>query len=520
MVYLASNSVYAKDIKRLDRNSADLGIPPQMLMECAGLQATNQIVKQYHLDDKSQVVIFAGTGNNGGDGMVIARHLATRGIKVMLILCGSPLKIRTPEAKLNWGILQNLSLNLTLKILADSSDIKKIGPMLSGSDIILDAMLGTGVRGKIREPISSVIDLLNSQSQPVVVIDVNTGRDPDSGEISDKAVNADLRITFHRDKMGLEGDERSIVMPIGTPLEAHLFVGLGDLQMALPQRPKTAHKGQYGKLLVIGGSNSYSGAPSLASLAALALGLDLVITFVPQSICNAVRCYSPNLIVRAGKETNLSPSDVDLAKQLSKWADVVLIGPGLGRSKETAEFFNLLYPWMLHERIPHVIDADGIYFFAQIHSQYRDLIADNQIVITPHKSELQQLISLRDYSPKMSLIEQANLIKSQLKDLSINLLFKGPVDIIVSQSPWDSLDYRFNNSGCPEMAVGGTGDVLAGLVASLMTLNNDPFLSACVGAYLNGKLGESVVLRQGNRLSAMDLIREIPPFLKSKNKNL
>ena len=252
MVTIPEKSVKAEDITRLDKNTADLGIPPQLLMECAGLQATNKIIELYNLTPTNSVMIFAGTGNNGGDGMVIARHLATRGICVEFILCGLPMKIRTAETRLNWDILQNLPLNISILILTDSTDLQKITTKINNVKnlaLIVDAMLGTGVKGEIREPISSTIDFINDLPYPVVAIDVNTGCDPNTGEIRHKAVKMDHRITFHRDKIGLENLDKSWVAPIGTPIEAHLFVGAGDLHAILPKRRLDTHKGLVADLL-------------------------------------------------------------------------------------------------------------------------------------------------------------------------------------------------------------------------------------------------------------------------------
>jgi NAD(P)H-hydrate epimerase len=475
-------------------------------MECAGLQATNKIIEHFTLTPPKLFTIFAGTGNNGGDGFVVARHLATRGFRVNLILIGSPHNIHSPEAKLNWEIATKLVLNIRIMVLKDSSQIPSFSPQLLQSDIIIDAMLGTGVNGNIREPMASMIDFFNSFKCPKVSLDIPTGVDPNSGKSSNKRVNADFRITFHREKIGFSKDDNTWVAPIGTPLEAHLFVGLGDLNQALVKRTLSNHKGQFGKLLVIGGSTSYSGAPAFASLAALELGLDLVITLVPSSIVDVVRGYSPDLIVRAGKDIDLSIDDVPLAQELSEWADAVVIGSGMGKSPSVQAFFNEYYAWIRQTKIPHVIDADGIGLLGAYCKENNCTLHHTPCIVTPHLGELKSLIDIEGYSASLDLIPKAEFLLPKISKIGGIVLFKGPNDYIFPDQPEGSLNYRINQSGCPEMAVGGTGDVLAGLTGAFAALNHDLFLATCAAAYLNGKIGEFAVSKYGSRIKASDMV--------------
>jgi len=339
------DTITAKDVAQLDANSASLGIPNGYLMECAGLQATNKIYEQYKLNSNSSVVIMCGIGNNGGDGLCIARHLATRGVFVNVLLLGDPIHIRTEESRLNWELVNTLSFKIRAFSIKNINQLKTLckSNFFINAKIIIDAMLGTGVTGKIRDPVSTAIDIVNQSNLPKISIDVPSGMDPDTGKSTDKSVNCDLCITFHAKKKGF-ANLNAWVVPIGIPLEASLFIGDGDLQLATKKRKNDFHKGQYGKLLVIGGSSSYSGAPSLAAMSALELGIDLCISFVPKGIGNVVRSFSPNLIVQEGVAENFSNSDFSQAKKLSNWADAVLIGPGLGKDPKTIEFLsNLSY---------------------------------------------------------------------------------------------------------------------------------------------------------------------------------
>ena len=203
-----SKKISSNELSILDNNSEWLGIPKSHLMECAGYSFATEIITQGYVKEKTKVAIFCGTGNNGGDGLVVARHLSSYGVRVLVILVGTPDKIRTKEAKINWNIVFNhLTYSIKTVIIKDSTDAKKIRKLIKKDkdySLIIDGLLGTGVEGKIREPISSAIDLINALKEndhiKVTSIDVPSGLDPDTGKIPDKAVNPDLVVTFHRVK--------------------------------------------------------------------------------------------------------------------------------------------------------------------------------------------------------------------------------------------------------------------------------------------------------------------------------
>ena len=509
-------TITAEDVSKLDANSASLGIPNGYLMECAGLQATNKIYEQYNLNSESSVIIFCGTGNNGGDGLCIARHLATRGVFVNVLLLGDPIHIRTEESRLNWELVNTLSLKIRTFSIKNIKQLKTLSKSewFENATVIIDALLGTGVKGKIREPISTAIDIINQSKIPTISIDVPSGLDPDTGKITDKSVNCDLCITFHAKKKGF-ANINTWVAPIGIPIEASLFIGDGDLQDAIKKRKKDTHKGQYGKLLVIGGSSSYSGAPSLAAMAALELGIDLCICFVPYGIGNVVRSYSPNLIVQEGVAENFSNSDFSKAKKLSKWSDTVLIGPGLGNDPKTIEFFEKFILWIIEEEIPCVVDADGIKMLGKLIKEKKIEYLNSPIVLTPHIAELKALVRFKNL-PKFDEIEKrAEKLISISQKIGGVILVKGVYDYIIKISKKENI-YRVNRSGCPEMSVGGTGDVLAGLISAFLSIGNTPFDSACAAVYLNGLLGESAKISYGPRLHATDLINNLKSLLLSK----
>ncbi|KUK00339.1 MAG: Bifunctional NAD(P)H-hydrate repair enzyme Nnr, partial [Methanobacteriaceae archaeon 41_258] len=236
-----------------DLNAEYLGIPRLSLMENAGKMVAQEINR---LVDSGRVTIFAGTGGNGGDGFVAARHLLNIGFKVEVILLAHPSRIRSKEAKKNWEVLEKMEVSpvpLELKIIKDSSQLKPLN-----TDVVVDAILGTGIKGRLREPIRSAIRLINGSDALKVAVDIPSGVEPETGEVVDVAVEADYTVTFHRMKDGLRTADPTftgeiIVSDIGIPLMCEIFTGPGDL-LRLSKRKSSSHKGENGRILIIGGS--------------------------------------------------------------------------------------------------------------------------------------------------------------------------------------------------------------------------------------------------------------------------
>lgn len=516
---MTREKILAQEVGILDNNSEWLGIPKKLLMECAGYSIALEIIKKYDLKEKSRVVFFCGTGNNGGDGFVVARHLSSFGIKSHIILLGRPERIGTEEARLNWNILSNsIIFNGKINIAKDSTDVVEMGIVLDSEkhDLIVDAMLGTGIKGKLREPVATAVEFINEarehQNIPVVSVDVPTGLDPDTGEIGDNAVKADLVITFHRNKKGMDVENEYIgeilVKSIGIPQEAQLFVGRGDLLPTLTSRGEDFHKGQFGRMLVLGGSKNYTGAPSFSSLTGINYGLDLVITFTPQVVGDVIRSYSPNMIVRSQPGDWLNKDGWEEISWLVDWSNAILIGPGMGEEEETEELLVDLLKKFREEKKRFVLDADAL----KLVKNHHDLLRGQQCILTPHEGELKimtgvELPSYDNFNSRMQSILNIS------KDLDCVLLVKGPYDYIS-----DGINLKINRTGCPEMAVGGTGDVLAGLCTAFLATDNEPFESACSAAFLNGYIGEYCKQKIGSRFTALDMIHNIGESIK-KLKN-
>ena len=513
MEQFISDKVSSEEVAILDNNSEWLGIPKGHLMECAGYSFTMEIIRRYNLNknSSSKVIIFCGTGNNGGDGFVVARHLSSFGIRSLVVLLGNPSNIRTQEAKQNWDIISNnLNYLIQIKLIKDSSDIEPLVTALDeskGFKIIVDGLLGTGIKGNIREPVSTAIDFINKLKKikkiPIVSIDVPSGLDPNTGIVAHKAIKSDLVITFHRNKRGMTSNNEYIteicVKSIGIPWEASLIVGRGDLIPTLKIRSIDNHKGQFGRVLVIGGSKNYSGAPAYSSLTGVHFGCDLVITYVPQVVGDVIRNYSPNLIVRTQPGDWLNPEILDEISWLIDWSNAIVIGPGMGVEKETEDLLVKLLEKIRMGKKPLVLDADAL----KLVKDHLGQIKGQQVILTPHEEELKIMTGVE--MPLYSNIEKRGKKVFELtKKLDVTLLLKGPYDYISNGK-----QLKINKTGCPEMSIGGTGDVLAGLCACFLTTENDSFQSACSAAFLNGYLGEYCKKTIGPRFTSMDMINNI-----------
>jgi len=487
-----------KDMMVIDANTEALGIPRASLMENAGhclAEIISGILKP------CKISIYAGNGGNGGDGFVAARYLLNKGFEVNIYLLTHPSHINSAESRKNWEVLQKINVglnNLKISVWEDSSDLS-----ITDSDVILDALLGTGVEGKLREPISHAIDVINNSSAVKVAVDVPSGLDPLTGKVFDKAVKADFTVTFHRIKLGLKDAKKEYignihVCDIGIPNEAEIFTGPGDL-LRFNNRNEWSHKGQNGKVLVIGGSKDYSGAPAIAALSSLKSGVDLAIVTSPSNVSNIIRSYSPDLIVKSLSKDFITLNDVDKLLEFSKNIDSLIIGCGIGLEDETGEALNQLLDKI---RKPMVIDADALKLIDV------DLIRKirSDTVLTPHGNEFKELFSI-NIPDKLEDKIQTVLKASESCDATV--LMKGSVDIIASN---DRL--KLNCTGNPGMTVGGTGDCLAGLVGGLLAQGHEGFEAAFLGAYINGKAGDLAILDYGYNFTTSDLLKFIPDSYK------
>jgi NAD(P)H-hydrate epimerase len=474
----------SEDMAAIDENASTLGIPGLVLMENAGA-GTARITKENHKVDGKKVVIIAGTGNNGGDGCVAARHLLNQGASVCVILLGQPDDIRTHEAKTNWTILSALDVGIKVVTAKNPSDLELLKKEMKSSDIIIDAILGTGIKGSLREPIATAVQIMNESGKPVIAIDTPTGLDPSTGEVKGATIKAELTVTFHRMKKGLvdrkEYTGKVHVCDIGIPVEAELFTGPGDVRRVVKPRNPYSHKGDYGYVLIIGGSSVYSGAPALAAMASLRTGAGLAISGVPGSASSVVKSYSPDIIVHPLEGDTLSKSNIPYIENLLEKVDALIIGPGLGLAPETVDAVGEILRLSKVKKLPTLIDADAI----KALKDGLEVLRDGNFLLTPHTGEF-EIISGFKVPNKWK--ERVETCIEFAKENRCTLLLKGHETVIT-----DGKRLKINRTGNPAMATGGTGDVLSGI---------------------HGKAGDLAYEEKGFHIVASDLLDKIPVILK------
>ena len=479
------NVITGAEMGVVDANAAALGIPRKQLMESSGNAVARTI--RTVADPGDRIEIVAGRGNNGGDAFVTARFLTEYDVRVTLL--GRPDAIATDIARENWDALERTDIET--RTIGDSTDLS-----LDDPSMIVDAMLGTGISGSLREPVATAADAINASDATVVSVDVPSGLDAASGTLADNAVAADRVVTFHKPKPGLaELTAPVTVADIGIPAAAERIVEGGDrLRLS---RPADSHKGDFGEVLIVGGG-PYTGAPALAAQSALRAGADLVRVACPESVADAVGGYSENLIVRPFAGERFEPDAVDHVLELAPDHDTVVLGPGLGRADPTltaaADFLSECEGTV-------VVDADPL-------GVVPDVTTEATLVCTPHRGEFERMGG----QATDDLERRATAVADLAADLDVTLLVKGPTDVIS-----DGEQTRLSRTGNPGMTVGGTGDVLAGVTGALAA-TLDPHPAASLGAYVTGRAGDLAVEEHGYGLVATDLLDRVPTAMWDESR--
>lgn len=478
-------------------NAEYYGISLLQLMENAGRNVAAEVAARF--PQNKQIAIFCGLGGNGGDGFVAARHLLSMGYNVSVVLAGKGENIKHEAAAQNWCALQFLCEKIPVYEVPDSSVIPNVK-----ADVVVDALLGTGTKGKLKPPISQFVEHINSLSAFKFAVDVPTGMDSDTGEVLGEAVKADVTLTFHRAKMGLENAKKYtgelLVKDIGLPEELETYAGPGDVLLAIKKRPLGAHKGDFGRLLVVGGSEVFSGAPTLVALAALRTGVDIAYVAAPEKTARAISSISPDLITVKLDGEHLNPGNVAELNAYVRAIDAVVLGPGLGLHPKTSEFVKDFVDTVEAAGKPLLLDADGLKAFAEAKRPLK-----MPVVFTPHAGEY---AILTGRTLPESLEDRVAEVQKTSDKLGAVILLKGRVDLICN-----SERFKLNFTGNPGMTVGGTGDVLSGIVGGFLAQKVDAFEAAVAAAFVNGAAGDFAAEKIGYHLVATDLLDWIPQVL-------
>ncbi len=504
----------ASESRQIDQTAIQqLGMPSLVLMENAGLRVVESIEAKMGSVRGRRVVVVCGKGNNGGDGFVVARHLVNAGAEVRTFLAASKQDVRDDAlANLNFAA----AMNVPITELTNERRTGAVERAIAPAHLIVDALLGTGVSGTVRGVMSKVIPLLNAADAPVVAVDVPSGINSDTGAILGAAVRATWTVTLGLPKRGLllyPGAEYAgeiHVGDLGVPKSLiegdhlHTNVTTPDLVRAwLPPRPPTAHKGDFGRALIVGGSAGMLGAVLLAGRAALRAGAGLVTLGVPQSLnlaAKAALLEATTLPLPESEWQTLNPTALVEILSLLPRMDALAVGPGLSRDAGTALFARQL---ARKARLPLVIDADGIVAFA---GEQRVELKKRRAptVLTPHPGEMAALLGTSTDAVQNDRIAAA---LQAANDCGAVVVLKGARSIVAAPNG----EVYVNPTGNAGMATGGSGDVLTGLIAALLAQGLDALKAAVVGTYLHGLAGDLAAAEKGQpSLIAGDLNEFLP----------
>ncbi len=515
--------VKSAEMRRMDQEAINrFGIPGLLLMENAGLAVVDQIVNCIFQGQPKgkQVLIIAGPGNNGGDGFVVGRHLFNQGVNVHFLLAADPQKY-SGDAAVNLNIIENMGLPCEV-LQADHQNSYK--NLITDADLLVDALFGTGFTGVSGEPLSSLIRSVNEADTPVLAVDIPSGMGADTGFVAGECIKAIKTVTMGLPKVGLYLDPGAqytgdvvlgdISFPPGLKSKedgSYYLIDREIVSSIFPRRLATQHKGDFGHVMVIGGTKGYTGAAVLTGNAALRGGAGLVTAVIPEDLYPIVATKLTEVMTYpapGNKCGGFSDRCYSSLASFFKKATVLAVGPGLGQAEETASFLKDL---LLKMKVPLVLDADALNTLAQ----KKELLVDpalaeqrKQWVLTPHPGEMARLCGV-----SISEIQRDRLgyAEQMSREWGVVLVLKGARTIVsVPEGPT-----FINPTGNPGLATGGTGDVLTGLVASFLAQGMGAESAAYSAVYIHGSAADRVALKNGVvGMLAGDLIDEIPVVIK------
>ncbi|HSB73941.1 MAG TPA: NAD(P)H-hydrate dehydratase [Candidatus Methylomirabilis sp.] len=509
--------VTAQEMQELDRRAtAEYGIPSLLLMEHAGAETAREIREAIPAASGGRVVVLCGRGNNGGDGFVVARHLLARGAQVETFLLARREEVKG-DARVNLEILEKLRAAPTQ--ITEASGLGALVDRVAASDLVVDALLGTGTRGPVEGLFAEAIQAVNRAGRPVAAVDIPSGLIADSPEAAGPAVRAALTVTFALPKpclllhpaAGYAGSVR--VADIGIPRallqDPTLRLGLleaADVVAAFPPRDPASHKGTFGHVLVVAGSVGKTGAAALCALAAQRGGAGLVTLGVPESLNDILEVKLTEVMTEPLPETEARTLAGDSLKPLLALAEgksAVAIGPGLTTHPSTRQ---LVCDLLTTLRLPMVLDADGINALegrAEILAR-----ATGPVILTPHPGELSRLLRL---TRTELLARRISVAQETAAAHHVTLVLKMARSLIAGPGG----EIAIVPTGNPGMATGGTGDVLTGLIAGLLAQGMAPGLAAQAGAYVHGLAGDLAATRLGQEaMLAGDLLDCLPQAIR------
>lgn len=501
----------ASEMQAMDKRAiTEFSIPGLLLMEKAGAEVVQAMESRYGNLAGRKILVLSGKGNNGGDGFCAARHLKKRGSNVSCILFAHSTDI-TGDAQTNLTIARKLEIPF-----AEITTEKRLDQLrnhLDQADFVIDALFGTGLRSDLRGFFPEVIRTINSAGKKVVAVDIPSGLDATTGNILGECVNADLTVTFGLPKIGQVITPhrrfvgRLVVVDIGLPQplleDDRLKISLLDDKLVgsfFSPRVPDSHKGTYGHVLVIAGSEGKTGAAILCTRAVLRAGAGLVTLAAPRSL-NPIfetQLIEPMTIaLPETKEGAISDNALPIIYRAAKGKKVVALGPGLSTHPST----KLMVEDMVKNLgIPIVLDADAINAIELNILKFTKA----PVLITPHPGEMARLLNLSSRDIQENRIEA---VQKTAQTYQINILLKGDRTLITDPEG----NIFINPTGNPGMATAGSGDVLAGLITGFVAQGLSVNQAACAGAYIHGLAGDMAALESGEQaMIAGDILKWMP----------
>jgi ADP-dependent NAD(P)H-hydrate dehydratase / NAD(P)H-hydrate epimerase len=501
-----------EQMREADRRTIeDLGIPSLVLMENAGRQVVAAMEAAFPDLLERRIAVVCGKGNNGGDGFVVARTLSQRGIDVSVFIVGAISDVRG-DARTNLEILGRLGV--TIVEIADEGQWELHFSEISEHELVVDALFGTGLKSPLSGIYETAVADLNASDIPVVSIDLPSGLSADSSDLIGDCVDATLTVTLAAPKLPLilpPAEVRAgevVIADIGIP--AGIIDGLygprlelltrEQIRPLLTPRPVDVHKGDFGRVLIAGGSRGKSGAAILAALGALRAGAGLVTVAIPRSVAAIVAAHAPEYMTEWLDETADGLVDARAADRiLTLNADVMALGPGLGQGTSVAEFVR----HVVHTgETPLVLDADALNAFAGDAAALRGR-EGRDVIITPHPGEMARLVgcSVEDVQAN-----RLGIARDFAGTHRVYVVLKGYRTLIATPDG----QVFVNPTGSAGMATGGTGDVLAGMLAAWLAQLLDAEAACRLAVYVHGAAGELADADQGEvSMTAMDLVHHI-----------
>jgi len=497
-------------MRELDQRAIrELGIPEELLMENAGLAVTAAIQRERPVRGE-RFAVFCGSGNNGGDGLVVARKLNSLGAKVAVLLLSESARFRGASQR-NWGILDRMGVPAE-----ESTKPRAAAKALERCDAVVDAILGTGLGRQVEGGYREVIELINASGRTVYSVDIPSGIHGDTGAIMGTAVRAHTTVTFGLPKIGLllypgfDHCGRLFVSHISFPealTEAEgLRTAVND-PLPLPERRPDAHKGSVGDMLVVAGAPSYYGAPCFTALSFLKAGGGYVRLAAPAAMIPAIAARANEIVFVPQRETEsgaLAPQNLDSLLTLAEEADFAAVGPGVSRDPDAQELIRRLAAGV---QKPLILDGDGL---AAVAGAPEVLARRTQpTILTPHPGEMARLL---DRSIAQILANRVEAAVQAAAMYNACVVLKGAHSIIASPQGF----VWINMSGNSGMATAGSGDVLTGAIGAMMGLGLEPEAAVRTGAYLHGLAGDLAADEIGaDGITAQDIMQHLPAALKA-----